>query len=61
MWDETDYEGRWIQAICGLFLLPLGVLIAYYAWTHPGSGLLLTHYGAGGLGIGSMYLGVRCL
>jgi hypothetical protein len=36
MWDETDYEGRWIQAACAVFLAIFSVLGGYVVVTHIG-------------------------
>jgi len=60
MWDEKDYESRWIHGTCSLFLIPFGAFVEYYSWTHPGS-FGYGHYGGYGLGVGSLYVGGRCL
>jgi hypothetical protein len=61
MWDETDYVARWIHGICGVFLLPFGAFVEYYDWTHWGSFGYSSRLGRGSLGIGSIYVGIRCL
>jgi hypothetical protein len=42
-------------------LLPLGAVVDYYYWTHTGTLRSYEGYRAGGLGIGAIYLGIRCL
>jgi hypothetical protein len=59
MWGADDYLGRWLHGICGVFLLPFGVLVEYYSWTHVGS--FGDSSGRYALGIGAIYVGARCL
>lgn len=59
--DANDSLARWIQGICGGFLLPFGVAVEYYDWTHLSGYSSITRSGAGGLGIGAIYLGYRCI
>jgi hypothetical protein len=57
MWDETDYEGRWIQAICAAFLALFTVLGGYYVLNHLG---LFIIFGGVPVIIGSARLSWRC-
>jgi hypothetical protein len=58
MWDEDDHFGRWVQGILALILLPVGVVIEYYSWTHLTGGMY--RYGIGGVFGVALYLGYRC-
>jgi hypothetical protein len=58
MWGADDTFGRWIQLLCALVLIPLGVLIEYWWWTTPYSSMTCRAFAATGLAM--MYLGYRC-
>jgi len=63
MWDEDDTSGRFVQLICGVVLLVVAFCCGYIAisgWDRSYSHSY-RHTGAGGLCVGAIYLGIRCL
>jgi hypothetical protein len=56
--DENDSFARGVQGICAMVLLPLGLLVEYYSWTHPWSSSY--RFGASTGGFGILYVGYRC-
>jgi len=61
MWDENDSFARWVQLLCAIPLIALGVVVEYYDWTSIRGGSSSLRYGTGAFGLGCLYLGVRCL
>ena len=60
MWDKDDHFSRWVQGICGVFLLCIFVLEMSMFWRSPLSGLFLVlRYGTVSFVAG--YLAYRCL
>jgi hypothetical protein len=57
MWDENDYESRWLQGVCTIFLAVFAVIGTYIVLTHIGFFILI-----GGIPviIGSIRLCWRC-
>jgi hypothetical protein len=41
MWDETDYEGRWVQGVCAIFLALFALIGSYVVLKFLGLFLIL--------------------
>jgi hypothetical protein len=57
MWDETDIFGRWLQAICAVFLAFLAIGGAYMFWN---STFLMFKFGGGAVFVGCVRVCWRC-
>ena len=57
LWDKDDHFGRWVQLICAPPLLLIGIGLLYVSsadsYSYP--------YQSGGVGLGCLFLGGRCL
>jgi hypothetical protein len=57
LWGEDDTEGRWLQGVCAVLLLPFA-LVALYLTIH--ATVLMYRLGGIGLGYYSVRLCWRC-
>ena len=61
MWDRRDHVGRWVQGICGLFLLGFVAVLVRFSAANTFHSSFRSGYARDGLGLGALYFAVRCL